>query len=543
MAEGYDTIIIGAGPAGCVLANRLSEDQSARVLLLEAGGADKNWLFHIPAGFAKMTKGIASWGWQTVPQKHLGGRVLWYTQAKVLGGGSSINAQLYNRGNRRDYDLWCDEGGFDGWRYRDVLPYFKRSEGHERLINSYHNTTGPLGVSYPRAALPVCDAFIQAGQQWGLPHNGDFNGRDQLGIGYYHLTQRDAARSSAAKAFLRPVMNRPNLAVRTGVQVTKIIVEAGQARAVEIVAPNTKHSQRIDASGEILLASGAIGSPRLLLLSGIGPAGHLKSLGITTVHDLPGVGENLQDHLDLCTIFECSGDHSYDGMQKFHRTLWAGLQYFMFRRGPAASSLFETGGFAQTASDARSPDIQFHFGQGSGIEKGIAKLDNPGVTLNSAYLHPQSRGTVKLASADPQAPPLIDPNYWSADGDRKKSMQGLEMAREIMRQPALEPFLRREVLPGAGISGAQELFDYACRMAKTDHHPVGTCKMGLDEMAVVDPELRVRGLEKLRVCDSAIMPIMPSANTCAPTLMVGEKAADLVLGKPPLTPIDPTNLS
>lgn len=530
----YDYIIAGGGSAGCVLANRLSEDPSVSVLLIEAGGADRNFLYHWPAGFAKMTKGIGSWGWSTVPQQHMQNRVLWYTQAKVIGGGSTINAQIYTRGNAQDYDAWRDEEGCEGWGFRDILPYFKRAEGNERFHNDYHGGDGPLGVSMPRGALPVCDAFIRAGQQFGMPYNPDFNGRRQAGIGYYQLTQRDARRSSASVAFLDPVSERPNLTVLTDRQVLRVVIEKGRAVGIEVAGRSGP--ERILAEREVLVTSGGIGSPRLLLMSGIGPADHLRSVGIDVVHDLPGVGENLQDHVDICVISECTGNHSYDSVQRLDRTVLAGLQYMLFKTGPVVSSLFETGAFWYADPDARSPDIQFHFGQGSGIEKGIAKLENPGVTLNSAFMRPRSRGTVRLASSDPADAPLIDPNYWEDPYDREMSLRGLQMAREIMSQEALKPYIKREVLPGNAADNPQSLFDYACRMAKTDHHPVGTCKMGHDEMAVVDTQLRVHGIMGLRVCDSSIMPTINSSNTNAPTIMIGEKASDLVRGYDPLAP-------
>jgi len=531
----YDYIIVGAGPAGCVLAARLSEDPGVSVLLLEAGGQDKGYLFHWPAGFAKMTKGIASWGWSTVPQRHMQDRVLWYTQAKVIGGGSSINAQVYTRGNALDYDAWRDEAGCEGWGYRDLLPYFKRAEGNERFNDDYHGAEGPLGVAMPRSALPICDAFIRAAQEAGIPYNPDFNGRVQRGVGYYQLTQRDARRSSASVAFLRPAMARPNLTVASGTEVQRIAVERGRAVGIDIAKAG--RARRIAARAEVLLTSGAIGSPRLLLLSGIGPARHLGDVGVEVVHDLPGVGENLQDHVDLCVLCECTGNHSYDSVQRPHRLVLAGLQYLLFKSGPVVSSLFETGGFWYADPGARSPDIQLHFGQGSGIEKGIAKLDNAGVTLNTALMRPRSRGTVRLQSADRAAAPLIDPNYWSDPYDLEMSLKGLEIGREIMAQAALKPFIRREVLPGAAtMTDRKGLFDYACRMAKTDHHPVGTCRMGHDDMAVVGTDLKVHGLDGLRVCDSSIMPLINSSNTNAPTIMIGEKASDLVRGLPLLPP-------
>lgn len=528
----YDYIITGAGPAGCVLANRLSEDPDVKVLLLEAGGNDRNPLFHMPAGFAKMTKGVASWGWETVPQKHMKGRVLRYTQAKVIGGGSTINAQLYTRGNAVDYDLWAEEDGCKGWSYREVLPYFKRAEDNQRFTDDYHSYGGPLGVSMPVSALPICDAYIRAGQELGIPYNHDFNGKTQAGVGFYQLTQRNRRRSSAALAYLEPVKNRKNLTVRLGAAVTRIVLEGSRAVGVEIAT--AKGTEIIRAEREVLVCSGAIGSPKLLLQSGIGPADHLKMAGVAVQHDLAGVGSNMQDHLDLFVISECTGDHTYDNVAKLHRTLWAGLEYVLFRSGPVASSLFETGGFWYADPQARSPDIQFHLGLGSGIEAGVAKLKNAGVTLNSAYLHPRSRGTVRLRSADPAAAPLIDPNYWSDPHDVKMSIEGLKIAREIFDQAALKPFILAEKLPGKQVMSDQDLFDYGCANAKTDHHPVGTCKMGAGEDAVVGLDLKVHGLEGLRVCDSSVMPRVPSCNTNAPTIMVGEKAADIIRGLPPL---------
>ena len=528
----YDYIIVGGGPAGCVLANRLSEDISVKVLLLEAGGSDWNPLFHMPAGFAKMTKGVASWGWETVPQKHLKNRVLRYTQAKVIGGGSSINAQIYTRGNATDYDLWADEDGCTGWDYRHVLPYFKRAEDNQRFNDDFHSYGGPLGVSMPSAPLPICDAYIRAGQELGIPYNPDFNGREQAGVGFYQLTQRNRRRSSASLAYLSTIRDRKNLIVRMNAPVRNIVLEKTRVTGVTLM-----NGEVLRATREVIVSSGAIGSPKLLLQSGIGPADHLKKAGVAVRHDLPGVGENMQDHLDLFVIAECTGDHTYDGVAKLHRTLGAGLQYMLLRSGPVASSLFETGGFWYADPDARSPDIQFHLGLGSGIEAGVEKLKNAGVTLNSAYLHPRSRGTVRLASADPAAAPLIDPNYWNDPHDRKMSLEGLKIAREIMQQDALKPYVMAERLPGPKVLSDDDLFDYACANAKTDHHPVGTCKMGTDAMAVVDLDLRVRGLEGLRVCDSSIMPRVPSCNTNAPTIMVGEKGADIIRGFDPLPPV------
>jgi choline dehydrogenase-like flavoprotein len=461
--------------------------------------------------------------------------VLRFTQAKVIGGGSSINAQLYTRGVAADYDEWADEAGATGWSYRDVLPYFKRSENNQRYANEFHGYGGPLGVSCPISPLPICEAFFQAGQELGIPFNPDFNGAVQDGLGYYQLTQLNARRSSASIGFLDPVRSRPNLTVKLQARALRVTVEGGRAVGVEYVQGSSRDPVVARATREVIVSSGAIGSPKLLMQSGIGPADHLRAVGVPVRHDLAGVGANLQDHLDLFVIAECTGDHTYDKYNRPHHAAWAGLQYLLLKKGPVASSLFETGGFwyADPVNKARSPDIQFHLGLGSGIEAGMAKLKNAGVTLNSAYLRPKSRGTVRLASADPAAAPLLDPNYWSDRHDRTMAIKGLRLAREIMNQPALSRYVQSEVLPGAARQSDAELFDYACEHAKTDHHPVGTCRMGpaSDPASVVTPDLKLIGLEGLRVVDASVMPLVPSCNTNAPTIMVAEKASDHILGR------------
>jgi len=522
VAEGYDYVIVGGGSAGCVLAARLSEDPAVSVCLLEAGGRDIHPFYHVPAGFAKMTKGIGSWGWTTVPQRHMRDKVFTYTQAKVIGGGSAINAQIYTRGNPRDYDEWR-QMGCEGWSYRDVLPYFRKAEDNDTFEGPFHGRGGPLGVSRPVAPLPICEAYFQAAAALGIPRNTDVNGAVQEGVGFYQLTQRDARRSSAAMAYLAPNRARPNLTVRYRAHVRRLVVKSGRVVGVELVDRDF-----VTADREVVLSAGAIGSPRLLLLSGIGPADHLEAHGIAVVQDRPGVGENLQDHLDLYCICEVSGPHTYDRYARPPRSILAGMRYLFQRRGPAASSLFETGGFWYADPDARSPDLQFHLGLGTGIEAGVAAMPDGGVTLNSCYLRPRSRGTVRLAGADPAAAPLIDPNYLQDPMDRALSIRGLKLTREILAQDPLRPFIRAERLPGPGVETDAELFDFICAHSKTSHHCAGTCRMGGDAAAVVDPRLRFNGLDGLRVADNSIMPTVISSNTNAAAIMIGEKAADMI---------------
>jgi choline dehydrogenase len=528
--QAYDYVITGAGPAGCVLATRLSADPSVKVLLLEAGPEDKDPYIHWPVGFYKMTSGTKnSWGYETVPLAHLDGRRMWFPQGRVLGGGGSINAQVFTRGNPKDYDAWAEEEGCTGWSYREILPYFRRAEDNERFSNAWHGSGGPLGVSDLISPHAMSKVFVRAAQEAGLPYNPDFNGERQEGCGLYQVTQRHGKRCSCAIAYLRPAMARPNLVVRTGAQATRIVVERGRATGVDYVEGQGE-PQFARAEREVLVTSGAVGSPKLLLLSGIGPADELRPLGIEPVHDLPGVGRNFQDHIDVYVISELNGPHSYNRHTRPHRQLWCAAQFYLFGCGPITSNLAEAGGFWFVDRNARSPDVQFHFLPGSGLEAGVEQFGEHGCTLNSCFLRPRSRGTVKLASADPFAPPLIDPNYFAEEYDRKISIGGFRLAREIMAQPAFRPFLTAERLPGPEVQTDAELLAYARQHGKTDYHPVGSCKMGTGAMAVVDPELRVHGLAGLRVCDSSIMPQLVSSNTNAPTIMIGEKAADLVRG-------------
>lgn len=522
MTQGYDFIIIGGGSAGSVLAARLSEDPSAKVLLLEAGGSDRHPLYHLPAGFAKMTKGLGSWGWETVPQRHMQNKVFRYTQAKVIGGGSTINAQIYTRGNAQDYDDWR-QMGCTGWGYEDVLPYFKKAEDNESFENRFHGKGGPLGVSEPRAPLPICEAYFKAAEILGIPRNYDINGERQDGVCYYQLTQRNVRRSSAAMAYLAPNRHRKNLTVLLGAQVRRVVVKKGRTQGVDLM-----DGTRLTATHEVILSAGAIGSPRVLQLSGIGPADHMTSLGIDVVFDQPQIGANLQDHLDLYCISELSGPYSYD---RYAKPLWAalaGLQYLFNHSGPVASSLFETGGFWYADPSARSPDIQFHLGLGTGIEHGVAKMPQGGFTLNSCFLRPNSRGTVRLQSCDPAKAPLIDPNYLQDPLDREMSIRGLKLTQEILAQSPFKKYILAERLPGPMVKSDQDYFDFICSHSKTSHHCAGTCRMGMDDAAVVDTKLRFNGIEGLRIVDNSIMPTVISSNTNAAAIMIGEKASDMI---------------
>jgi choline dehydrogenase-like flavoprotein len=524
MAQGYDYVIVGGGSAGCVLAARLSENPDTMVCLIEAGGRDRHPYYHMPAGFAKMTKGLGSWGFSTVPQKHMDGRVLVYTQAKVIGGGSSVNAMVYTRGNPLDYDEWR-QLGCEGWSYDDVLPYFRKSERNDTHNNRYHGQDGRLGVSQPRATLPICHAFFDGAASLGIPRNPDLTGETQDGVGFYQVTQWNGRRSSAAMAFLKPALSRPNLTVLYNAQVLRLKIDKGRATGVVLAGQGGETT--ISATTEVILSSGSIGSPKVLMLSGIGPADHLRQHGIDVVLDQPGVGANLQDHLDLSVIAECTGDHTYD---KYANPFWAalaGFRYLATRRGPVASSLFETGGFWYVEDGARSPDLQFHMGLGSGIEAGIAKIKSGG-TLNSAYMRPRSRGTVRLASNDPKDAPLIDPNYWSDPHDREMAIRGLKLAQQILASEPMRNYVRQEVIPGPDVKTDADYIAYANANAKTDHHPAGTCRMGSDPAAVVTPRLAFNGVERLRVVDASIMPRVISSNTNAATIMIAEKAADMI---------------
>ncbi len=530
MAEGYDYVIVGGGSAGCVMAARLSEHPDARVLLIEAGGKDTNPYIHMPVGFAKMTSGPLTWGYATAPQKHAYDRQIPYAQARLIGGGSSINAEIFTRGTPHDYDRWANEEGAEGWAFRDIQPYFLRSEGNTVHSGELHGIDGPLTVSNIPDPSPVTLAFCRSCQELGMPLNPDFNGASQAGAGPYQITTRNKRRCSAAVAYLRPAMARPNLTVRTNVSVRRIVFEGQRAVGVEIATK--ARPEQIRADQEVLITSGAIGSPKLMLLSGVGPAAHLRDQGIELVHDLPGVGENLNDHFGIDIVAELLGHDSLDKYKRPHMMAWAGLQYALFKSGPVTSNVVEGGAFWYSDAQSPRPDLQFHFLAGAGAEAGVPTVapGASGITLNSYTLRPKSRGTVRLRSPDPDERPVIDPNFLAEPEDLKTSVEGVRISREIFSQPSLHKHIRRIILPADEVKTQADFEDYARRYGRTSYHPSGTCKMGTDPRAVVDPQLRVHGLTGLRICDSSIMPSLIGSNTNAPTIMIAEKAADLVLG-------------
>lgn len=526
MSLSYDYIIIGAGSAGCVLANRLSADARRRVLLLEAGGRDVNPFIHMPAGLARLVWNTRiNWNYTTEPERELNGRRLYWPRGKVLGGSSSINAMCYVRGQPEDYDEWASAGN-PGWSFDEVLPYFKRSQHQQRGASDRHGVDGPLCVEDLRDPSPLSAAFIDAAAALGLPRNVDFNGYTQEGAGLYQVTQRDGRRCSAAVAYLRPVRTRPNLTVATGAHAEQIVIEHGKARAV--VYRQRGARKLAQCEGEVLLCAGAINSPQLLMLSGVGPADHLRAHGLAVHAALPGVGENLQDHLDVCTMYKCTQPVTYDFTS--WQEVGVGWRYLRNRRGPGASNIAEAGAFARSSrAKGGRPDLQLHFVPAQLDDHGRNRLPGHGFTLHACYLHPRSRGSIRLRSPHSSDPPLIHANYLHDSSDLAAMVEAVEFSRQLLRGRAFDPWRGAEVFPGAAARTASEIIEFIRRKAETIYHPVGTCRMGSGDDAVVDARLRVQGVERLRVVDASVMPTLVSGNTNAPTMMIAEKAADMIL--------------
>lgn len=526
--ESYDYVIVGAGSAGCVLANRLSEDRRTTVALLEAGGRDTNPWIHIPAGyFRTMFNPDVTWQYGAGPEPHLGGRVVPWPRGRVLGGSSSINGLLYVRGQARDYDVWRQLGN-EGWSFREVLPYFRRAEDQERGADELHGIGGPLAVTDVRMRNPLCEAYIDAGTEAGVPRTRDFNGKSQEGVGYYQLTTREGRRASTAMSYLKPAARRPNLRIITHAQVQGIVLDEGK-RATGVRYKVNGVPRTIKAGREVLLAAGAIGSPQILELSGIGQPALLNAAGVTVRHELPGVGENLQDHYQVRFIYEMSSKHSLnDVWNSPWLKLMTGIEYAARRRGILTIGAGVVGLFAKTRPELEEPDIQFHFMPLSAERPGQGMHGFSGVTASICVLRPESRGHLHITSADPAAPPAILANYLAEEIDRQVTLDGMKLARRISEQPTFRKYMKREVVPGPEVQSDADMLAVAREKGTTVFHPCGTCKMGSDPKAVVDQRLRVHGVRGLRVIDASIMPNLISGNTNAPTIMIAEKASDMI---------------
>jgi choline dehydrogenase len=526
----FDYIIIGGGTAGCVLANRLSADRKHRVLMLEAGPRDSYPWIHIPIGYAKtMFHPIYNWGFKTEPDPGMNGREIYWPRGRTLGGSSAINGLIYIRGQHDDYDHWAALGNA-GWGHADVLPHFRKLEHNVRGASEWHGASGPQWASDIGARHELVEALIAAGAELGIPRNDDFNGARQEGVGYYQLTTRRGFRCSTAVAYLRPARSRSNLAIETNARATRIVLEG--RRATGVVYRQAGREQTVTAQREVIVAAGSIQSPQLLQLSGIGSPGLLRSFGLPVVHALEGVGENLQDHLQARVIFRCTKPiTTNDTLGSWWRTMAMGLQYLLFRTGPMAVGINQGGIFARTRSTQSRPDVQFHFATLSSDTAGSPVHSFPGFTMSVCQLRPESRGFVRIKSADPMAAPAMQPNYLSTRNDQETLVAGIRLARSLAATRALSPYVDREYLPGPAAASDDELLEFARNKGATIFHPSGTCKMGPagDAYAVVDPELRVHGIGGLRVVDCSIMPTLVSGNTNAPVIMIAEKAADMIL--------------
>ncbi len=526
-----DYLIIGAGSAGSVLAARLTEDVTTYVTLLEAGPPDTSVQIHCPAGIAVMAKtGVANWAFDTVPQRGLNGRIGYQPRGKVLGGSSSVNAMIYIRGHAADYDHWAELGNA-GWSYRDVLPYFKRAEHNERGGDAFHGENGPLNVCDLSSPNRFSHAFVDAGREAGFAVNNDFNGVDQEGVGLFQVTHRRGERFSTAKGYLTPNRSRPNLLVETNAHVTRILFEGRRAVGAELIQNGVKRVIRVRR--EVLLSAGALQSPQILMLSGVGPGQALSTLGIPVVHDLPGVGANLHDHADATLVYDAPKLTDLFGVSV--TGIWNILkginEWRTHRTGMLTTNFAEAGGFVKSAAGEAIPDLQFHFVIGKLIDHGRKSTFGHGYSCHVCVLRPKSRGSVRLASTNPLAAPLIDPNFLDDADDMTRMIKGFRLMRAMLAQPALAQYGGRELSRSATATTDAEIEAFIRGQADSIYHPVGTCKMGADSMAVVDTALCVHGIEGLRVVDASIMPRIVGGNTNAPTIMIAEKAADMIRGR------------
>ncbi len=530
----YDYVIIGAGSAGCVLANRLSEDPENSVLLLEAGGKDSSMLIHMPAGVGKLiSTDKVNWYYNTEQQKALGNRPLFWPRGKVLGGSSSINGMIYIRGHASDYDLWR-QMGLKGWGFDEVLPYFKRAEDNEAGANEFHGADGPLGVSNANNSNPLFDAFVSAGLEAGFPHTDDFNGPQQEGMGTYQTTIRNNKRCSAATAYLVPALNRSNLTVEVKAMTSRILFAGNKAIGVEYI--QGKKTKVASAKKEVLLCGGAINSPQTLLLSGIGSREELAKFDIPLVAHIPGVGQNLQDHLDCIVQTKCTQPITLASQANPLRALLTGMQYVFFKSGPGTTQGLESGAFLKTKADLDSPDIQLHFITAIMKDHAREQVKEHGYTVHVCQLRPESRGYIGLKSADPFDHALIQPNYLTSAKDLEVLRDGVKLTRNILAQNAMAPYRGEELAPGSSVQSDEDIDAWIRASAETIYHPVGTAKMGTDDMAVVDERCKVHGIDGLRVVDASVMPTLVGGNTNAPTIMIAEKISDDILGKPALVP-------